>query len=346
MSSTTKCSHSRRWGPRMIRLGPPRSRSLRRRPRRPPRSCSPPSHRRVRRHLSRLPRAPDHAAAGCRDARHSPGVRVPHRLRIPEHRHHGSVDRGRRRPLQRRTAHRRALPRHGEDERARERGRWPHLRHRVRDAPAHRLERPLPVPGERRNRWQHRHRDRRHAAAAESGLQMGMAVISSDAGHNGGQNPVFGLDPQARLDYGYQAVGTLTPMAKIARRRDVRTRAGPLLHHRRIERRTAHDGRSTRYADQYDGFLAIAPGFNLPKAAVAQIWGAQQWSTRGDHARPRYRASRPQERQLVAERDPRALRRSRRPRRRHGLQQRQVPERLLASRATCPPARRRATDHV
>ena len=41
----------------------------------------------------------------------------------------------------------------------------------------------------------------------ESGLQMGMAVISSDAGHNGSQNPVFGLDPQARLDYGYAPSG-------------------------------------------------------------------------------------------------------------------------------------------
>src|SRR4029453_5487234 len=48
----------------------------------------------------------------------------------------------------------------------------------------------------------------------ESGLQMGMAVISSDAGHAANQNPTFGIDPQARLDYGYQAVGTLTPMAK------------------------------------------------------------------------------------------------------------------------------------
>ena len=45
-------------------------------------------------------------------------------------------------------------------------------------------------------------------------LQQGFAVISSDAGHNNSQNPTFGIDPQARLDYGYQAVGKLTPMAK------------------------------------------------------------------------------------------------------------------------------------
>jgi feruloyl esterase len=36
---------------------------------------------------------------------------------------------------------------------------------------------------------------------------------------------------------------------------------------------------ASRYADQYDGFLAGAPGFNLPKAAVAQLWGVQQYAT-------------------------------------------------------------------
>jgi protocatechuate 4,5-dioxygenase alpha chain len=35
---------------------------------------------------------------------------------------------------------------------------------------------------------------------------------------------------------------------------------------------------TTRLANEYDGFLAGAPGYNLPKAAVAQIWGAQQWA--------------------------------------------------------------------
>ncbi len=48
----------------------------------------------------------------------------------------------------------------------------------------------------------------------KNGLQLGFAIISSDAGHTSAQNPLFGVDPQARLDYGYQAVGTLTPMAK------------------------------------------------------------------------------------------------------------------------------------
>ncbi|MBO1362154.1 tannase/feruloyl esterase family alpha/beta hydrolase, partial [Acetobacter sacchari] len=44
-------------------------------------------------------------------------------------------------------------------------------------------------------------------------LNEGFAVISSDMGHPS-PTPLFGLDPQARLDYGYNAVADLTPMAK------------------------------------------------------------------------------------------------------------------------------------
>ncbi|MGH1565444.1 tannase/feruloyl esterase family alpha/beta hydrolase [Mumia sp. DW29H23] len=113
----------------------------------------------------------------------------------------------------------------------------------------------------------------------ENGLQLGFAVLSSDAGHSAAQNPLFGRDPQARLDYGYAAVGTVTPMAK---------RLVAAAYGRGPDRSYiaggSNGGRHTmvasaRYADQYDGFLAVAPGFNLPKAAVAQLWGAQQWAT-------------------------------------------------------------------
>src|SRR5687768_5471343 len=51
-----------------------------------------------------------------------------------------------------------------------------------------------------------------------STLLQGFAVLSSDAGHSNATNggPAFGLDPQARLVYGYHAVAKLTPMAKHA----------------------------------------------------------------------------------------------------------------------------------
>ena len=53
--------------------------------------------------------------------------------------------------------------------------------------------------------------------ALTNALFQGFVVLSSDAGHSNAQGgPAFGFDPQARLDYGYQAVGSLTPMAKTA----------------------------------------------------------------------------------------------------------------------------------
>jgi feruloyl esterase len=109
-------------------------------------------------------------------------------------------------------------------------------------------------------------------------LQLGFAVISSDAGHSASQNPLFGLDPQARLDYGYRAVGTLTPMAKAL----IRAAYGKAPDRSYIGG-SSNGGRhvlvaAARYATDFDGFLALSPGFNLPKAAIAQLYGAQQWA--------------------------------------------------------------------
>lgn len=113
--------------------------------------------------------------------------------------------------------------------------------------------------------------------ALTSALLQGFAVISSDAGHNGAQTATFGFEPQARLDYGYQAAQKLTPMAKslIA----AAYGRGP---DRSYIGGCSNGGRhtlvaTTRLATEYDGFLAGNPGFNLPKAAVAQVWGTQQY---------------------------------------------------------------------
>jgi feruloyl esterase len=117
-------------------------------------------------------------------------------------------------------------------------------------------------------------------------LKQGFAVISSDAGHAGSLGPTFGIDPQARLDYGYQAVGKLTPMAKSAIL--AAYGKGP---DRSYIGGCSNGGRHTmvaaaRYADQYDGFLVGDPGFRLPLAAIANIKGAQTYaalaSTPGD----------------------------------------------------------------
>ncbi|MBL8351536.1 MAG: tannase/feruloyl esterase family alpha/beta hydrolase, partial [Burkholderiaceae bacterium] len=110
-------------------------------------------------------------------------------------------------------------------------------------------------------------------------LLQGFAVLSSDAGHSGALGLTFGIDPQARLDYGYQAVGKLTPMAKQAIA--AAYGKGP---DRSYIGGCSNGGRHTlvaaaRYADQYDGFLAGAPGYNLPLAALANIFGAQRYAS-------------------------------------------------------------------
>jgi hypothetical protein len=111
-----------------------------------------------------------------------------------------------------------------------------------------------------------------------NGLIRRFAVISSDAGHtaDGGQ---FGIDPQARIDYGYNTVAQLTPMAKSL----IKTYYGKKPYKSYLYG-CSNGGRhamvaASRYADQYDGILAGNPGFNLPKAAVSQLWGAQQYYT-------------------------------------------------------------------
>ncbi|NMC94988.1 MAG: tannase/feruloyl esterase family alpha/beta hydrolase [Syntrophorhabdus sp.] len=112
-----------------------------------------------------------------------------------------------------------------------------------------------------------------------NGLLKGFAVISSDAGHSGEMGPFFGIDPQARIDYGYNAVAQLTPMAK-----SLITTYYKKQKFKSYLYGCSNGGRhamvaASRYADQYDGILAGNPGFNLPKAAVAQLWGAQQFYT-------------------------------------------------------------------
>ena len=112
-----------------------------------------------------------------------------------------------------------------------------------------------------------------------SALVKGFAVLSSDAGHQSQTTPFFGIDPQARIDYGYNAVGQLTPMAK-----DLIKSVYGKAPDRSYLGGCSNGGRhalvaATRYGDQYDGILGGSPGYNLPKAAVAQLWGVQQYAT-------------------------------------------------------------------
>ncbi|MDM0012383.1 tannase/feruloyl esterase family alpha/beta hydrolase [Variovorax sp. J22P168] len=115
-------------------------------------------------------------------------------------------------------------------------------------------------------------------APVDSALRKGFAVISSDAGHAGALGPRFGLDPQARRDYGYNAVAQLTPLA-----RHLITQAYGRGPDRSYIGGCSNGGRhamvaAARSTGGFDGILAGNPGFNLPRAAVAQLYGAQQYA--------------------------------------------------------------------
>jgi feruloyl esterase len=110
-------------------------------------------------------------------------------------------------------------------------------------------------------------------------LQLGFAVISSDAGHAGADDASFGIDFQARLDYGYQAAAKLTPMAKA-----LIAAAYGKPPDRSYFGGCSNGGRHTfvamtRMPDEYDGYLAGAPGYRLPLAAIANQFGAQRYAT-------------------------------------------------------------------
>jgi feruloyl esterase len=114
-------------------------------------------------------------------------------------------------------------------------------------------------------------------------LGQGFAVVSTDAGHKAEAAPIvggalFGLDPQARLDYGYAAVGVVTQTAKQIVQR---------FYGRAPDRSyfvgCSNGGRqamvaAARFADQYDGIVAGNPGFNLPKAAIQHAWDTQAFA--------------------------------------------------------------------
>ncbi len=127
----------------------------------------------------------------------------------------------------------------------------------------------------------------------DTALARGYAVLSSDSEHDGQANPeaglvggnLFGFDEQARLDYGYTANVTLTPLAKTIIER---------FYGRRPEYSymvgCSNGGRhalvgATRLADEFDGFLAGAPGYNLPMVALQHAWDIQSFEKAGGDIR-------------------------------------------------------------
>jgi hypothetical protein len=116
------------------------------------------------------------------------------------------------------------------------------------------------------------------------GLLRGYAVIAQDSGHDNTRNNqpdhggdlVFGHDPQARRDYGF---ASLKPSYDVGRHvirlfygRDSRTNLFWGCS------KGGQEGMAfaQRFPDAFDGIFAMAPGFALPRAALAEAWDTQQ----------------------------------------------------------------------
>ena len=117
-------------------------------------------------------------------------------------------------------------------------------------------------------------------------LALGYAVVSQDSGHDNetnndparGGTQTFGFDPQARVDFGYNSYDQVATAAKTI----------IALYYGRAAEKSyfagcSEGGRegmmlSQRFPAQFDGILACSPGFNLPRAAVAEAWDSQAFA--------------------------------------------------------------------
>ena len=227
-------------------------------------------------------------------------------------------------------------------------GRRQDLYDRLPDAPAERLERALLLPGQRRHRRQRRHRERRASAAVPLTNALRRASPSS------ARTPATTLRrtrPSASIRRPGSTTATrpsrkLTPMAKAV----IQTAYGKGPDRSYIGG-CSNGGRHTlvaasRFADQYDGFLAGDPGLRLPLAALANIAGYQTYLTASRRTRPTLSTGfTVAERQLVVERRPRQVRRARRCDRRAGPGHEGLPGRIRSEPRRAD-LRRRARRHL
>jgi hypothetical protein len=129
------------------------------------------------------------------------------------------------------------------------------------------------------------------AGAAGVELTQGWAVAADDGGHedsatnavggyqdddsSAGGSQHFGVDEQARIDYGYNGIEKTATLAKMI----IADYYGQPVDYSYIMG-CSNGGRdamvaSQRSPDLFDGVVSQNPGFNLPQAGVAEAWNEQ-----------------------------------------------------------------------
>jgi len=122
--------------------------------------------------------------------------------------------------------------------------------------------------------------------AGASALDQGYAVVSQDSGHDNGVNSdeafngavAFGFDPVARENYGHTSLKLVADTAKslISRYYGRKARYSYFVGCSK----GGQEGMTfaQMYPDEFDGIIAAAPGFSLPRAAIAEAWDVQSFA--------------------------------------------------------------------
>ena len=117
-------------------------------------------------------------------------------------------------------------------------------------------------------------------------LERGFAVVSTDTGHDNATNSngakqgtvAFGHDYLARLEYSEKALDSVATTAK----QIVKNFYGQAAR-RNFFAGCSNGGRegmvfAQRFPEQFDGIVAAAPAFAVPKAAIAEAWDTQAFA--------------------------------------------------------------------
>lgn len=109
---------------------------------------------------------------------------------------------------------------------------------------------------------------------SKAALVRGFAVISSDGGHEG-MSAEFATDQQARLDFAYAGLGPVAQLGKWLIKRYYGKPARDSYF-----AGCSNGGREAmmvaqRYPAIFNGIVAGDPGFNLSRAAIAEMWNVK-----------------------------------------------------------------------
>jgi Tannase and feruloyl esterase len=126
-----------------------------------------------------------------------------------------------------------------------------------------------------------------NGAGNKSAIERGYAVISQDSGHDNAANKVadhggdlvFGHDPQARADYGHASLKRSYDVGRYLLRQAYGREPTTKIFWGCSKGGQEGMAFAQRYPDSFDGIVAAAPGFALPRAAIAEAWDVQQFAS-------------------------------------------------------------------